>query len=297
MKKTIGHRLFAAYAAAVVLACTSNAALAQTVSRGEVVAINYTCSAPGEGVFETTVPAVAEDNAIKKTRIFKPGGNLSPAVVIAGGDKKDVALNEIEFLHEAIRARLAKAIVGKIKGGSHKIELKAETPKGLEPTQRYLYFSRVEKVPRSKSVDKKNVQDRLGKEPQVGDVMRTGDGQVYAKITAVGEDKVTRTLSNDGGFKMKSEYGEATSSGDDETVWFKFESEVGRLVRTGNLVGQVVEINEKNIIADFSHPFGGRALECNVEIVNPGQVRTSENQVKIEDEAGSDEHSGKNNEG
>ncbi|WDP92945.1 MAG: hypothetical protein HUN04_25750 [Desulfobacter sp.] len=253
-------------ALAVTVAGTETA-VGKTIQQGDTVLVNYTCRAPGYGIFDTTDPAVADNAAEKKARIFIVNRAFAPVPMVAGHPVAETPPNEIEFFADAVLNRLSKIIVGKQTGKSYAINLEADIPPNLQQSQRYLNFNKVERSPRNRTAEKEKIYPFLrGRALKTGTVLTDHTGHDFAKIYGIEGDTVSYRMINAEGLRQPHTVGESFFSEDGDDIVMTIETKIGLPVRSGGLLGQVSRITDEKIVADFAHPFAGKTLACDVVV-------------------------------
>ncbi len=242
------------------------------VEKGERVRVDYTCRTETREVIDTTTPAVAKDESLAKSRVFAQRPDMKPLRLVAGEDLPNLKPREVLFLDEEIGTRLAHAVVGREKGKSLEVILESRIPEGLEDSHRYRMIPRIRTAPRIQIIPGEIYRKDYGRLPEKGEIL-TEAGQAYAEVIALDPDNITIKLITDPLRTFDTPWGQARETGDDKEVRVTIEAEVGTLVRTGGLIGRISEINEKNIIVDYGHPFGGQTLNCTVEILDNEEAK------------------------
>ncbi len=76
----------------------------------------------------------------------------------------------------------------------------------------------------------------------------------------------------DDGAKVATPFGEGTVKELPDHYEIVIDAHVGSFVRSGGLIGQITKIDDRFISIDYSRPFGGVALLCDVlvESLKPG---------------------------
>ncbi len=97
------------------------------------------------------------------------------------------------------------------------------------------------------------------------------NGVPSVKIIAADDKAVTfeKVLNEDGPTYWEVDFGVCQLDDlGDGFVQVTVNTQIGRLVRRGRVVGRVSEITDKNVIMDFGNPFAGYPLECKVRILD-----------------------------
>ncbi len=237
--------------------------------------VNYTCSAKGQGVFETTDSNVINDLDIKKSRVFSPLADPKPVNILAGMDQPGQPPWKLKDMTPEIRNKLALTLVGRNYGSTYETVIESVVPEGMEDNNRYRFVKKTRRVPRVRKIPINDYLAGHGKIPVVGEKLydKAGSDSLqnpFATVVAVDNNDVSIELIAGNGNRSDLPWGtlKTVDKGDKNTVTVVLESEVGLLVRTGPVVGRVVEINDKTVKIDYGHPFAGEILECHVDILD-----------------------------
>lgn len=250
----------------------------QPLESGRQVKVNYTCRAMNGDVMATTLPSIARDSAIKKSRIFSNESGFSPARLIAGQDVGNHVPGEVRFFKDELLTKLAHALVGKEKGKTQELTIESNVPQGLEEQGRYRVVERTRTRPRVKQIKLDEFLMGHKQKPEQGQIL-SRNGQDYARVTAVDPDKVTLEYINVENLVVETPWGIARSKIENDMIVSRLEARAGTLVRTGGLIGRITKSNEENILVDYGHPFGGEILKCTVEILPDSQAKPAGNPV------------------
>ena len=262
---------FGCTAVALLLLVSGCAGMKQVkkIEPGDRLLVRYTCSADGYGAIETTDRKVAADLSVQKSRVFLPE-KANGAVILIAGQNQDLAFGDIKYLTDEIHNQIARELVGKSRGGSYKMVIQSQVPKGLKDSQRYRIVQRERVVSRIRENERRRFTGDLGHEPKVGELLYR-DGLPYAEVVGIRSDAVSLKLITDNGLRIDTFGGtmSAVSTDEEDKVKVVIDSHEGLLVRTGPVIGRVIRVDEKSIVIDYGHPFAGQKLECRVEVLDP----------------------------
>jgi FKBP-type peptidyl-prolyl cis-trans isomerase 2 len=112
---------------------------------------------------------------------------------------------------------------------------------------------------------------RTGKVAEVGQPFVI-DPAVPGKVSSVTESEVLVRFFAKTGDKVATPFGEGTVRESSDRYDIVIDAHPGALVRSGGLVGRIASVDDRFINIDYSHPFGGEALLCDilVESAKPG---------------------------
>jgi FKBP-type peptidyl-prolyl cis-trans isomerase 2 len=78
---------------------------------------------------------------------------------------------------------------------------------------------------------------------------------------------------------VQTPFGKGTVKESGNVYIIDIDAKVGALVRSGPMVGRIVEVGEGEtgtITIDYSHPFGGESLDCDITLEGIGTGTKSE---------------------
>jgi FKBP-type peptidyl-prolyl cis-trans isomerase 2 len=253
-------------AAAVVVAALLQGcagARAVPVSTGERVAVDYVCRL-SDGSLAATNMKDAEQGAAASVLYARPRSH-EPLVLAAGvvpeGETKALDAG----FEDAVRARLTAAVVGMEPGRENRTVLTAEVLPHRTGAERFLDVARVRRRAVEMTVSAGEFEARKGKKPESGDTF-TIDPTFPGTVAEVNGDKVTirfRPLSEP---TVPTPYGPGTVKQAGDRYEVEIDAAVGRLVRTGPLVGRISRVTDTTLTIDYGHPFGGEELSCRVRV-------------------------------
>ncbi len=235
------------------------------VISGEKLYVDYICSIDGKGLVNTTLKAVAQDQSIRKSRIFTERQAFFPLLITAGQMESKKETGKILPFYQVLGNQIDAGLVGKDKDRFYDMTFDPGLFPGVSNRQRYDAVDRVREVPRTRLLSVDSYKKDHGAEPVAGTKLYTDDGQAYAEITSVNNGKYSLKLIINDRLVRKVPWGTARIEGDDKKATVTIDSKVGMLVRDGYRIGRVVEITDTAIVVDYGHPFGGYPLKCRVK--------------------------------
>jgi FKBP-type peptidyl-prolyl cis-trans isomerase 2 len=241
------------------------------VQEGEEVRVQYTCRLKDGPVVTTSEGEVAE-KAKDESRIFMSRKQYAPLRVRAGyADPRleDPTGRNLKGLLEEVEAQLSENIVGRPMHERFTIELNAEPQRSVPVEEGMIWMSRARKIPRSLRIARSDYMAQTGasEEPVVGGNVNLYTG-MKGKIVSVTADEVMIEFTPQSDKPFESVFGERTVVDVGTHYVLRTETQEGQLVKTGPLLGRVVKVLQGQYLLDYSHPFGGEALTCDV-IVEP----------------------------
>jgi len=115
---------------------------------------------------------------------------------------------------------------------------------------------------------------RTGKAPEVGQPFIT-DPAVPGKVASVTESDVVVRFFAKAGDKVATPFGEGTVKELPDKYEIVIDAHTGAFVRSGGYVGRITNVDDRFITVDYSYPFGGEPLFCDilVESAEPGVTK------------------------
>jgi FKBP-type peptidyl-prolyl cis-trans isomerase 2 len=233
------------------------------VLNGEKVQINYVCRLKNGEVAAATYRDAVLKPEEKRSGIYLELKNDAP-LEWAAGQKKAAQDRSAPFdFADAIADQLGSSVVGLSPGQVHSIEIAAEkTPARPGGAIR---LARVRRRPREQRMTAEEYRGRTGKDPEVGQEL-TFDPAVPGEVVAVNGPEVVVKYRAPVGGHVETPFGRALVKSDDHHYLLEIEIEKGALVRSGPMVGRVVEVDDRFFTVDYGHPLAGEDLVCDVTV-------------------------------
>ncbi len=242
------------------------------VAPDHMVRVQYACRTADDGLLmATTQKGPAEDPGVPKAAVFEPPADFGPVTLKTGPkaecpdcpEKPGKTSPFLQVLHET----MAEAMVGLFYDKPQSVRLIGKVPERLPKGSRYVGLARVWERPKQTKVLQADYEKMMGKTPEPGFQFMYDLG-LRATVADIQGGKViirfdpTVTL----GGMVPTPFCEGIIR-DGGSHW-KIHMQVteGQLVRTGDLIGKVVEVTDTMFYIDFGHPFGGKELVCDVTI-------------------------------
>ena len=268
-KKTLLMR--GAYLPLMALALSGCATVesGQTVKTGDRVGIQFTCRLPDGEVAASTHPEIADGNAsISRIYVKREAGD--PLVVEAGKDAPTLPGPFGKSFEDEIIDRLAFVVVGMKQGEAAGVDLVAERTKRLSERDQFITIPRVRKLPKEKKLTREEYKKKTGKDAAV-DQPFVVDSVLPGRVASVSGDEVLIRFAPKSK-EVELPFGKATVREKEDRYEIDIHAVKGSLVRSGPLVGRIIDVDDDSIKLDYGHPFGGESLKCHVDVesVQPG---------------------------
>ena len=261
----------------------------QVVAVGQEVAVDYTCRFEPKGpIVATTSPDIASDQGHIKSTLFRQPGKPGP-VSITAGTKNVSGISAKKFilnLDEYIQDALAQEIVGLPLNTTRTLNITAEPQTHVSRDERILKLATVRKRPRKVTVSREYLEARYPVKVEVGNKLPIFRDELDCEITAADEDVATYecSLLAANGTRM-TPFGPATYVEKEHGYDLIFHPEEGDLIRMAGMIGTITEVGPKLFTIDYTKPFGGKELVCEVAVTEPAKKEPSDDPaLKVADE-------------
>jgi FKBP-type peptidyl-prolyl cis-trans isomerase 2 len=255
--------------ASVLAGCSGTPAVVKT---GDKVELGFTCRLPNGELAATTRPddAFGDD---KRSPYYLPRRGAETVSLTAGVNPVDLKKDRLSFEEEIIK-RLNHAVVGLKEGEQVVRELQAERYPSVSPTDRFVRMATVRKRQKEMRLSREEYQNRSGKEPEVGQRFVI-DPLVPGTVSEVTDKEVVVRFAPEQGKTLTSPFGPISVRETATHYELLIKAENNRPVRTGGMVGRIVEVTDESFKVDYGHPFGGETLRCDMTVagVKPAEAK------------------------
>jgi FKBP-type peptidyl-prolyl cis-trans isomerase 2 len=245
--------------------CTGSSIVKQesvsVVNSGDSADISYICKLK-DGEVAASTDALADNQP--KSALYLPVGK-GPVTVNAGEPFPELAGGKEMALEHEIEYRLADLVVGMKEGESRPVELTAEDISTRTEQNYVLHLARVRKRPREIRMPVDEFMQRAGKPAEVGQPF-IYDPAIPGKVESITDQYVIIRFSPKPGGVVKTAFGQGSIRETEKEFEIVIDATVGALVRTGNLIGRITDVDDKTITVDYRNPFGREKLTCDVTV-------------------------------
>jgi FKBP-type peptidyl-prolyl cis-trans isomerase 2 len=258
---------------------------AAPIAAGDRVRVHFTCRLKNGDIAISTEKDVADNASLSKSAIFIPREEQKTLVVTAGGISPEKVADDAEFLtpfEDKVTKRIAAAVVGMVPGEKRSMVLTAERhEKGAHGEENTVKLNRIMHRPKETTVPVADVTAQGGNPPIVGAVLVLGKEQLPATVMAVDTKSVSVRFSPKPGTEIETPLGKGTVRETPNDFEIVIGAPVGGLVRTGPLVGRIIDADDTSFTLDYGHPFGGEELGCDIAI-EPGAEPAQQGEGRAE---------------
>lgn len=268
---------------AILLSCTTaqmnNRSVSKNDSDDEKRGVAYTCKFENGKMVVTTDGEAAGNRNLEKADVFIEKTQYMPIPVDdIDIEKVEEDSSHLKFLEEVLLINLIKETGNWKAGESRRLNVTADRQDNLPEAERIIQLARVRTNPKTiryaKHLFKRITASELAEGAAVnlhkgviGTVMSINDNEVLVKFRAESDKAIDGPF---GPIMVKD-------MGDHYII--EVDAKEGRLVRVGPAVGKITNVNDKTFTIDYSHPFGGETLSCDVQVVPVSE--NMEKQFKI----------------
>lgn len=246
------------------------------IGYGDTVTYDYTCRTDDGDIIVTSDKETAFSENARVSNAFVPLKAYIPVVVTVGAEIQPPPDQMPHPLIEEVSLRISKQLEGLGYSKTMNLQVAAEAIEGLPESERQLKFSKIMKRPKQRRVPKAQFIQSAGKEPELGEIL-FADAAVQWKIVAIDDDSVEIQYLAQDGMNVTLPLGDAVMRERVDHYDLVIDVRKDNLVRVGPYVGRISDVGEKLFTVDFSHPFGGRTLNCEV---TPMQANKKESKGK-----------------
>jgi len=266
--KMLGMALILVSMIAFITACTAHRPV-KLVQDGDIIRVSYTCRTKDNAIAATTNQKIAEDSQSLKSSIFLSPSIYGPVELTAGHPEECEACKKkrpkIKGFQKELNEQLAETVMGWGYGEKETIRLTALAPENLSSDARYAGLAKIRRRPKINQLSRRLFIKYVGKTPEPGMEFPYEEG-FTAKVVSIDGEQVTIRLTAESGTHVKTPFGMGTISDRGNLYEIDIEIKKGDLIRSGDMVGRVVKIEDRMFYLDFGLPFGGEELVCDVRV-------------------------------
>lgn len=247
----------------------------RTVKAGDSADINYLCRL-NNGEVAAATDSVAKDQP--KSNLYLARKETGPVSVTAvSPDGPEPEERRAKKFEELIQDKLSRNLVGIKEGGKRQVELTAQDMPGSSEGKNTSHLARVRTRPKETNVPIADFKYRTGKLPEVGQSFAY-DPAFPGRVESVTEKYAVVKFAAKPGGVIETPFGPGFIREDETHYYVDIDARKNALVRAGDLVGRIVDVDDKFITVDFGNPFAGEKLFCDVTV----EKITAANPIKSE---------------
>jgi FKBP-type peptidyl-prolyl cis-trans isomerase 2 len=243
-------------------------------------ALHYTCRLPNGDMVVTTESDAAQSPSAKKASIFMDKTRYEPVDLsrISPKEAGTSEKQELEFLEQVLVEKLAEEVKGWELDTARTLRVEAQAQEHLPLEERKIRLARVKTHPKKIRYARVDFTRMTAAEPAVDEPVIL-QPEIRGRVISVGEDEVVVTFTPAANRPAQGPFGPVTVSDQGDHYRIEIDAREGRLVRVGPMVGRIAQVEENFFEVDYSHPFGGETLVCDVTVsegtVDPSHWRSA----------------------
>jgi FKBP-type peptidyl-prolyl cis-trans isomerase 2 len=243
------------------------------IRKDEAVELRFTCRQPDGKVVASTEDEVARDPGVARSALFREKLNKSPIVVSAGAQvDPDEAKRSLIGYEGEIVARLTETLAGKQFGPLKMVEISAASSATRKGEAQAISYALVRSRPKLLKMTREECQQKFGSKPELGVKYLYDPDLPAGELTSLTDREALFTFTAQPGSQVVTPFGIATIRDAQDHYEIAIDARQGSLVRLANLVGRISAVDALSFTVDFSHPFGGEKLLCDLLLAPPPQA-------------------------
>lgn len=233
---------------------------------GDAATVHYLCRLRSGDVVAAT-DRVAESQ--RKSNLYLQTEQTGPLSIEAINAADAVPVPATPYVqrsfNEEISHQLALAIVDMKEGDTRTAEIKGEDVPEQEASKYIARLTRVRTRPKEMKMPKGDYEYRTKQSPEVGQVY-SYDPDFPGRVESISDQEVTIRFSATPGAVIETPFGPGRIRDEGQDYKLDIDARKGALVRTGEMVGHISDVDDKAVTVDFGNPFGGETLLCEVTV-------------------------------
>lgn len=232
------------------------------VHTGDTVLVNYTCRMTDGRVAYTTREDAAAQKDVRAS-IFLPCAHYGPVELPAGGEGLAPKPGKLREFDKEIAYRLSLALAGLPAGKDSTLTLRSQVIPGLSNEDRSIRIGRIVRFPKERTMSAAKLRKDMGHDPVPGEKVFSYQG-ITGVVKNIDKDNVHVSISVKDGRSVDHPYGKAVIHDYPDHYELVIEARTGQTVRTLGLVARIAAVDDTTMTLDYSQPFGGENLICDV---------------------------------
>ncbi len=235
------------------------------VKPGDQADVHFTCRFKNGELVTSTYEGVPGDPSQPRSSIFVPRTTNTPLALTAGKKPVELQSTPVNGLEDEVVYHMTNAIVGMRTGDKKTLEIKADAVSSPNSGEYLIKMARVRYRPKEVKFTPEEYTAKSGKQPVPGDTYIL-DPALPGKVESVNDTEVVVHFAGKQGEQVDTPFGKGTVGETPDRYEIAIDARPGTLVRSGTMIGRIVNVDDRNITIDYGHPFGGEPLVCDVLI-------------------------------
>jgi FKBP-type peptidyl-prolyl cis-trans isomerase 2 len=244
----------------------------RTIAReGDAVSVQFTCRMPNNKVIMSTDES---RDSSDRSPLYLPRKENGPLQLTAG--KMVAGMGPRGDLDVELANGIARSIVGVSPGKEKRVALTAKPIPGPDGKPRLLPMARVRPRLKELRMSRTDYSGRFNKNPEVGAAV-VFDPAIPGAVTEVTDTEVVVRFMANPGSEVPTPYGIGVIREDADAYEIVIDVHEGAVIRTGPLLGRIVSVNDRMFTIDYTQPFAGEELTCDLKVLGIEQPVSAEN--------------------
>ena len=228
------------------------------VTDDSVVSVQLTCRMPDGKVLMTTDESIALSD---RSRLYLARKENGPLRLTAGKVARDMGARG--DLDVELANGVARSLVGMSSGEMKRVSITADPIPGPDGKPRLLPMARVRQRPREMKLSRKDFSSRFGKPPEIGAAVIL-DPAIPGAVSEITDTEVVVRFKATPGTEVETPFGTGVIREGKDAYEIVIGVREGAIVRTGPLLGRIVSVTDRMFTVDFTQPFAGEELTCDI---------------------------------
>jgi len=241
------------------------------VRDGDAVFVRLNCRMPDGKIIMSTEKS---EDVAALSPLYLPVKESRPLRLIAGKDVEGMGVRGDLYVELANLA--ARSVVGMSYGETRRMTFTADPVPGTDGKPRQLPMARVRQRPRQLEMSREEYANRFGNSAVIGGKIFLYPG-IPGMVTGITDNNVTIKGTAVTGSVIPTPFGSGTIRERDDGYEIEIDAKAGTITRSGPLLGRIVSVNDRMFIIDYTQPFAGEALTCDIRALEAAEPVTTQN--------------------
>ena len=247
----------------------------QKVRPGDTVLVNYTCRLKSGEIIATTDARVADDVSQPKSHLFLKKPEYGTVQLTACEAGTELQPGQVLLFDHELSASLSRAVINQPVGSSREVAVEpfpGDGPGGRENT---IQLAKVRNRPKEMRISPGDYFLRTKKQPAIGQDF-TIDDTVPGRVEKITKNEVVIRFHGTHGALVETPFGKGVIHDKGDHYEIVLQAEKGDIVRSGPLIGRLIDVDDRSVTIDYGNPFGGEKLLCEITVeqdLSEGEVK------------------------
>ena len=238
----------------------------QKVRPGDTVLVNYTCRLKSGKIIATTDAKVADDVSQPKSHLFLKKPEYGPVQLTASEAGTELQPGQVMLFDYELEASLSRAVINQPVGSSREAAVEVLSRDGPGGRENTIQLARVRHRPKELRINPGDYSLRTQKQPAIGQDYIIDDN-VPGRVEEITENEVVIRFYGTHGAQVETPFGKGVIHDKGDHYEIVLQAKKGDIVRSGPLVGRLIDVDDRSVTIDYGNPFGGEKLMCEITVV------------------------------